>query len=60
VEQPAAAEETAPTAPEHTSDFVPDGMPAEQWGQRFGTVGVILLAILAGVVAYSLSFLIKF
>jgi serine/threonine-protein kinase len=39
---------------------VPDVVPAEPWGERFGTVGVVLLAVLAGVVAYSLSFLIKF
>jgi hypothetical protein len=38
----------------------PEPAPTDPWSQRLGTVGVVLLAVLAGVVAYSLSFLIRF
>jgi serine/threonine protein kinase len=51
VEHPAAHQ--APDVPSETA-------PADLLSQRLGTVGVVLLAVLAGIVAYSLSFLIKF
>jgi serine/threonine protein kinase len=56
---------TAPAPVEHPAaeqaSAMPPGMvPADPWSQRMGTVGVVLLAVLAGIVAYSLSFLIKF
>jgi hypothetical protein len=49
----------APRADRHP-ERAPEALPQGSWGERIGTVGVILLAVLAGVVAYSLSFLVKF
>ncbi len=62
---PAPEPQAAPTHAERPAvaqqPDVPAEMPAgEPWSQRMGTVGVVLLAVLAGVVAYSLSFLVKF
>ncbi len=56
---PAAKAPEAPSADQHP-EGQPELEPAASWGERFGTVGVVLLAVLAGVVAYSLSYLIKF
>jgi serine/threonine-protein kinase len=57
---PAPAAEREVTAAFRAPTPAPEMVPAEPWSERFGTVGVVLLAVLAGVVAYSLSFLIKF
>jgi serine/threonine-protein kinase len=50
----------APAADDREPDTGPEAPAGQPRGRRFGTVAMVLLAVLAGVIAYSASFLIKF